>query len=247
MSKKILVTGVGGPMGRATVEILVNSGYFVIGITSGNLDIDPKAHKIFRCDFSDEEQIYEVVELIRNMYKDLDGIVNLSGVFIEMNSFKADAVDNFKSSFNINFWPALILTSKLSDCISPNGSIVNISSTDAYYGGISGAGYAASKAALNSLTMSLANILSPRRIRSNAIAIGWAGSGMGAPGDVIKMIEKDNLLGRVGKYEEVAELVEFLLSDKSSYINGSIINFDGGDTSSNSFLAEEARLLGGSE
>lgn len=110
------------------------------------------------------------------------------------------------------------------------GVIINISSTngiDTPY--IESIDYDASKAGLISLSKNLANYFAPY-VRVNTICPGWVNTEMNKnlDSDFISKEENKILLGRFANPREVANLVEFLISDKASYINDSIIRIDGG-------------------
>ena len=110
------------------------------------------------------------------------------------------------------------------------GVIINISSTngiDTSY--IESSDYDASKAGLISLSKNLANYFAPY-VRVNTICPGWVNTEMNKEldKDFIKNEEDKILLGRFANPEELANLIEFLISDKASYINNSIIRIDGG-------------------
>jgi NAD(P)-dependent dehydrogenase (short-subunit alcohol dehydrogenase family) len=95
---------------------------------------------------------------------------------------------------------------------------------------VSGAHYAASKAALANLTLSVSRELAPRGIRCNGVSPGVVGTGMReqlAP-EVETRLVGQVPLGRVGTTDEIASVVEFLVSDGAAYITGEIIDVDGG-------------------
>ena len=112
-------------------------------------------------------------------------------------------------------------------------SVVNISSNSAIKGYAFNSIYAASKAAVNNLTQSIAKEVARNDIRVNAVSPGT----INTPGvreyfkaepKAKEMLERSSLLRRIGEAEEVGELVAFLLSDRSSFITGQIISVDGG-------------------
>ncbi len=167
--------------------------------------------------------------------------MNSAGVFLPIEFDKFD-MKEWDKTFEINLNAPLLLVEGLQKNLESGASIVNISSTDGMTGAITGIAYSATKAALNNLTQSLANVLAPKKIRANAIAPGWIGDGMQAPKELLKEAALFNPLGKVGSYEEIANVVSFLLSEKSSYINGTTIIVDGGDSSTNYLLKKEAEM-----
>jgi 3-oxoacyl-[acyl-carrier protein] reductase len=116
------------------------------------------------------------------------------------------------------------------------GSIVNMSSLHAIRGQAGRAHYAAAKAAVIGLTKSLAREKGALNIRANAVAPGpidtplWR-AGRRGPGLRRDMRERAHVipLGRLGEPEEIAEVIAFLLSARSSYITGAVLTADGGE------------------
>ncbi|HET7618107.1 MAG TPA: 3-oxoacyl-ACP reductase FabG [Vicinamibacterales bacterium] len=110
------------------------------------------------------------------------------------------------------------------------GSIVNVSSLTALRGAAGQTNYAASKAGLIGMTASLAREVAPYGIRVNAVAPGYIDTEMVAamPKDRVAALVDQIPMKRLGRGDEVARMVSFLLSDAASYITGSVIPIDGG-------------------
>lgn len=244
--KNVLVTGVSRGMGEATARLLVKEGYFVYGVYNSNqkeaekLKGDIKNIEVFQCDFSYEKNTRQLISKLKDV--PLCGIVNSAGVFLPADFDDFD-IQNWRKTFEIDLVAPLLLVQGLKENIQDGGSIVNISSTDAMIGAVSGMAYSASKAALINLTQSLTNVLAKRKIRANVIAPGWIGDGMKSPDELLKEAASLNPLKRNGTYEEIAQVVSFLLSDKSSYINGATITVDGGANATSYILQKEAEIV----
>ncbi|MDZ7786413.1 MAG: SDR family oxidoreductase [Candidatus Saccharibacteria bacterium] len=239
-----LVTGASRGIGLATTLILLENGHQVIGTYNGNSEKAAKlekSNKNLQMVQLDLVEYSSVDKLVSNIKNRLDGIVNSAGIFeeVDFNSYKYDALE---LNFKVNAFSPLYLVSKLQGQLKDGSSIVNISSTDSKVGSTSGMGYAASKATVESLTRSLSLCLAQRDIRVNAIAPGWIGDGMQAPREVLEIAKSYNPLNKLGDYGDIANIIEFLLSEKSAYINGTVISADGGDESKSYVLDQESRI-----
>jgi NAD(P)-dependent dehydrogenase (short-subunit alcohol dehydrogenase family) len=248
--KNILVTGISRGLGQATAQLLIDEGYSVYGTYNQHraeavkLQEHTKNLTIFEADFSSKQAVKGLATELEGI--ELSGIVNAAGVYLDID-FNDFNIEDFEKTFSVNTFAPLYLVQALRSNLLDGSSIINISSTDALVGSIAGIAYAASKAALLNLTQSLANILAPRQIRVNALALGWMGDGMEAPEELLKIAADYNPLKRPASYQEVAEVIAFLLSDKASYINGTTLTVDGGDMATSYVLQKEAELLAGSD
>jgi len=141
--------------------------------------------------------------------------------------------ENFKEIFDVNFFSQVFFTQSLINLLKKNkgSSIINISSTSALEHDLGRLAYNASKSAFISFSKTLSKELSMFGIRVNCIAPGLINTEMltsyTSQKVINEMIEK-NISKRLGTKEEIAELVSFLASDKSNYINGQTLRIDGG-------------------
>ena len=128
----------------------------------------------------------------------------------------------------------MLLTAHISKNMISNqsGKIVNISSMWGTVGSSMESLYSASKGAINTLTLSLAKELGPSNITVNSICPGLIDTKMNdsLSEETIKSIIDNTPLGRIGTPKDVANLVDFLISEKANFITGQIITIDGGFT-----------------
>ena len=226
--KNILVTGISSGIGKAICYQLVKDGYFVYGTYNSHKEEAEKIKdelknvELFQVDFSKRENTQKLLEELKDIQ--FWGIVNNAGI-IEFASFDELDLESYDRIMEINLNAPLIIVQTLRNNIENGGAIINIASTDGMVGAIASAPYSISKAGLINLSMSLANIFGPKKIRVNSISPGWTGDGMQSP--AIQDAIWFNPLNRTGKYEEVANLVSFLISKKSPFINGTNIVIDG--------------------
>ena len=241
--KNIIVTGANRGIGAEVVKNLHKCGANVIccsrvenkELTDLNLEINKSNENNlynFYFDFSDEDQITNVANNICSKFDQIDGLVNNAGIN-HVSLFLMDKIEDIKNVFQINFFSQLIFSKIIiKKMISKKqGSIIFLSSkaaTDYVSGRLA---YSASKSALINTTKILSKELGRYKIRVNAIAPGLIDTDMSKSQlnvDQINEVLKTIPLKRMGTPENVADLVTFLCSEKSSYINGQIIKVDGG-------------------
>lgn len=247
-TKTVLVTdGIEG-LGLAVSKLLSQGGFKVIATHSASEQkvIDEANGVLGNCelievDFSNAESISNFFKSVEN--QKFDAIVN-NASFFDFENFQNFNFDIWDKTFLVNLRAPLEITHRLKNQINDNGAIVNITTTDAFAGAYASSAWAASKAAIINLTKSMANNLGSRGIRANAVAVGWVGN-LEDLGDADVQAESINItpLGRLGTQEEIANVVEFLVSDKASYVNASTVVVDGGYTAVDIIGKKEAETL----
>lgn len=233
-NKTILIVGASGGIGNKTSEILLKVGYKIIGTyfrDKGKLDIfshDPN-FKSMELDISDRVSVQNLQKLIET---ELYAVINCSGIVeFEGNGIEKD-FEIWDKTIETNLSGNYYLAKLFSDNITQNGRFIMISSTDSYYGGSVTAAYAASKAGVNSLTKSLSLFFKDKKILVNSIAPGWVLTDMTKDeGETfLNKVAEINPLGRIGRPEDIANVIKFLLSEDANYINGQVISVEGGYT-----------------
>jgi len=233
--KNIVVTGGTRGIGEAIVRKLSISNNVIFTYLNSEeraIQIEKETNsKSYKVDGRNFEQVESFVKNIIKEYSKIDVLVNNLGItddclFIIMNNEKWDNVikTNLYSTFYFSKYIAKEMIKKR------DGNIINVSSVVANLGNKGQINYIASKSGIEGITKAMAIELSSKNIRVNAVAPGFIET------DMTNNISQENkdkikekiLLKRFGKPEEIANVIEFLISDKSSYINGQVINIDGG-------------------
>lgn len=241
-NKKIaLVTGGSRGIGAAIACKLAKQGAFVLIHYNCNKESAEKvlndikessgSGEAIQADITDSEQIKKLFEHIKKNYGSLDILVNNAGI----------TQDSFMGVMTEDQWHKVINTNLNSLYLMCNhavkifidrkaGKIINISSVSGIYGAPGQANYSAAKAGVIAFTKSIAMEVGRFNIFVNAIAPGYIETDMlmKLPINIRKNLFQKCSLQRVGKPDEVANVVGFLASDDSSYIQGQVIVVDGG-------------------
>jgi 3-oxoacyl-[acyl-carrier protein] reductase len=238
--KVAFVTGGAQGIGRTISEELARAGaHVVLGdvnlegaqATAEAINISGGSASAVKIDVSNATEVREVFDFIIKDKKPVDILVNNAGItrdglMVRMKESDWDLVldINLKGSFLCSQQAAKQMMKQKS------GAIVNIASIVGVMGNFGQANYSASKAGVIGLTKTLAREVASRGIRVNAIAPGFIDTEMTRVLDeeVRQRLIEQIPLARLGQPEDVARCVNFLVSDKSSYITGQVINLNGG-------------------
>ncbi len=230
MAKVAVVTGANGRIGEATCQRLAQSGYTVVGIDRGPTGIGNWAY--YQCDLIDVDALRDTLARIEADHGLIRVLHNNAGIYHTDRAFLEHTPELFDTTMDVNirapFFAAQFVAKRLI-AAGESGAIVNTASMAGVLGSMQ-IDYAASKAAVINMTKSLARSLGRYNIRVNAIAPGLIETAMGAqahPG-VRKAVESASSLRRVGQPEEIASVVNFLVSDDASYITGTTLDVSGG-------------------
>lgn len=241
MAKIALITGATRGIGKAIAIRLANAGFDIaLNYRKENDDLTNTKSEIEKAgvdclpvqgDISSFEDCERIAKEIFDKFGKIDVLVNNAGITKDMLLMRMKPED-FSSVVDVN----LIGTFNMTRNVVPymvkarSGKIVNISSVVGIEGNAGQANYAASKAGIIGFTKSLARELGSRNILVNAVAPGFIETDMTAvlSDSVRDEIAKKISLRRMGSAEDVAGVVEFLCSDASSYVTGTVIPVTGG-------------------
>lgn len=186
---------------------------------------------IMKKDVSSREQIHQIIKETEIKWPGrISFLINNAGILKQGNFFELTD-EQWDHTFQVNLKSAFMLGQECLKNMQAGDGIVNISSIGGQIGGDRAPDYAASKAALISLTRSLARLGAKKGVRSNAVAPGWIETPIFEAKKIAELKEEAKekiLLGRMGQPEEIAAGVLFLLSDESSFITGHTLNINGG-------------------
>jgi 3-oxoacyl-[acyl-carrier protein] reductase len=192
-------------------------------------------HQSFQADVSDPAQAESLIARVMETYGRVDVLVNAAGMFSNQDIFSPDFAawtSSWQDSLRVNLHAPVNLAYLAAQQMIRQGSgtIINITSRGAYRGEPTAPAYGAAKAGLNSASQSLAVALAPHGISVFAIAPGWVETPMASPrinGANAADIRAGIPLGRVGRPDEIANLVTFLAGDNTQYLTGAVFDANG--------------------
>lgn len=240
--KYIFITGSGKGIGESSVRVMIKNGGYVYALIRNKKDNNKfknlKNIKIFNGDVSNINLIEKIIKYSIKNKKPINCLVNNAGIRFRKEFVKIKKND-LQKVLNINLISIFLIIQIFSKFWIKNkiqGNLVNLASIVGQTGFNQLSAYACSKGAIISLTKSVASELSNYGIRSNSVSPGFTKTSF-----YKKFKQKRKLynwtLSRIpqkrwGESEEISNLITFLISDQSKYINGENINIDGGWTSS---------------
>ena len=240
MSKKtVLITGASRGIGKAILESL-NNEYFIVGTGTSESSVQSILENInsmnlegdsFKLDLGDRDSIKELTSLLDSKEIHPDILINNAGITRDNIMLRMQEVE-WDNVIDVHLNGQYLLIKSFIKKMVKNrwGRIINISSTSAVLGNKGQANYAAAKAGIEAMSRSLARELGSRNINVNCVAPGFIET------DMTKEISEGNEdllasqipLGRLGKPNEIAEVVHFLASDQANYITGQTLHVNGG-------------------
>ena len=239
--KVVLVTGGSRGIGKETAKVYAENGYNVaINYVSDKTDVEGIKKEfqdmgvkclMVKADVSNREEVEKMVEEVISEFDKIDVLVNNAGITKDTLLMRMSEED-FDKVIEINLKGTYLVTKAATKYMMKKrqGSIINLASVVGVVGNSGQCNYSASKAGIIGFTKSVAKELASRNIRANAVAPGFIETDMT---NVLKDDVKENIgnqipLKRMGTAREVAEVIYFLGTEKSSYITGQVINIDGG-------------------
>jgi NAD(P)-dependent dehydrogenase (short-subunit alcohol dehydrogenase family) len=233
--RRVIVTGAGSGIGAATTQLLLARGWQVVCI-----DRNPAATRqiagaapVIACDVANEGEVIRAFEEAKNILGGLDALATCAGIF-ETTPFFEITADIYRRIHDVNVIGTFLCLREAAKMMEAGARICTVASVAGLRGGgLSGtAAYASSKGAILALTKNAARVLGPRGIAVNTVAPGVIETpfvaGPLADSDTRQRLEGLTSFNRLGKPEEIAEAIVWLLSLEASYVHGATLVADGG-------------------
>jgi len=232
-----VITGGNSGIGYATARVLNEKGAKVI-ITGRRKEAIEKAASALNVSglLADQSNLSDIDVLVTKVKEDFGkvDILLINAGITKFAPIESTTEDMFDEIMNVNFKGAYFTLSKFIPVLNDNASVILLSSTSATISPQNASVYAASKAAINAVMKIAALELASRKIRVNAVSPGPVATEimnkLGLDDSVEAQIINSIPLSRLGKADEVADLIAYLSGDDASFITGSNFLIDGGQS-----------------
>ncbi|RSM79484.1 KR domain-containing protein [Kibdelosporangium aridum] len=239
MTRVAIVTGATGGIGREVAERLAKDGLTVLVHYAGNkVRADEVVETItkaggtasaFQADVADETQIAALFDEVERLYGGVDVVVNTAGIMLlaPLTELKLEDLDRMHRT---NIRGTFVVSQQAARRVREGGAIINFSSTVTKLAVPTYTAYAASKGAVDAMTLTLAKEMRGRNVTVNAVAPGPTATPLyfeGKPQAVIEAASKAAPLERLGQPGDIAEVISFL-AGPARWINGQVIYTNGG-------------------
>ena len=247
MSKVTIITGAGRGIGADTAKLAARRGHSVcVNYCNDRSSAEMVCNEItqaggkaisVRADISRESDVISLFDLTEQAFGKVNGLVNNAGILLQQMPLRDMTAERVNKVFSINVTGSLLCAREAVRRMSVSsggqgGAIVNLSSLAAKLGAPDEyIDYAASKGAIDTMTVGLAKEVAYESIRVNAVRPGIIKTDIHASGgepDRITRVAPSIPLKRAGETHEVANAILWLLSDEASYVTGALLDVAGG-------------------
>ena len=238
MCRVFIISGSSRGIGKAISEHYLGCGDIVVGCARSTSDIAHENYRHFILDINDEKAVVAMVRATKKEFGKIDICLNNAGM-ASMNHILTTSYESAKTLVDVNFLGAFLLSREVAKAMISNkisnknsaksGVIINFSSVAVPLCLEGEAIYAASKAACESLTKTMAKELASYSIRVNAIALTPVQTDLikAVPKDKINALLEHQAIKRFGKFDDIINVIDFFISQKSDFITGQIITLGG--------------------
>jgi len=234
VSRRVAVTGAASGIGAATARLLMARGWQVACLDrdiEGARRTAGEGGLALQVDVADEAQVVAAFGEVAKAFGGLDALVTAAGV-IETVPFLETTPEQFRRLFDINVIGSFLCVREGAKAMQAGGRVCMLASISSYTGGgyVATGAYATSKGAVLTMMKSCARALGERGIAVNAVAPGFIDTPFvaSAMNDPVRRPKVEAAVGKVGKPEQIAETIAWLVSPEADFIHGETVIADGG-------------------
>ena len=233
MAKKtILIIGSSGGLGSSIINGFDESKYnLALHYYSNSIEVNSHNYKAYQADITIESEVEKLIAQVIKDFGRIDIVLNNAGVTISEMSWKTK-LSNWDKTIAINLTGPFLVTKHVLPIMRENkfGRIVFMSSIVAQTGFVGASAYSASKAGLLGLAKTLSKEVANKGVTVNSVALGYFNAGMieDVPEKMQEELKKIIPVSELGKPEELFKLLNYIISEESSYLTGQTINLNGG-------------------
>lgn len=232
--KTLLIMGSSGGLGKELTHYFAQKGYNLALHYFDHMPESPQGegkYLSYQADVRNEENIKDLIAAVLHDFDRVDAVINGAGISVSEISWKA-TTENWNDTLAINLTGPFLVAKHILPHMRAQefGRIIFISSIVAQTGMPGTAAYAASKAGLIGLTKSISKEVANKGITVNAIALGYFNAGMidDVSPEMQEELKKQIPKNELGDPTELGALIEYMISDKASYLTGQTLNLNGG-------------------
>jgi 3-oxoacyl-[acyl-carrier protein] reductase len=230
MGKVIIISGTRKGIGNELAKHYLKQNCFVAGCSRGNTSIDHPNYTHYQLDIADEKAVVKMIRDIYKKYHKIDILLNNAGI-ASMNHLILTPIDNAHRVFNTNFFGSFVCLREAAKIMMKQkfGRIVNFSTVAVPLRLEGEAIYSASKSAVETLTQIAAKELSKFGITVNAIGPTPVQTDLtkSIPKEKIDALLNKQAIQRFGEFDDIANVIDFFIDDKSNFVTGQIIYLGG--------------------
>ena len=228
---RILITGSRKGIGRFLAETFLQRGHVVFGCSRGESDLHHEFYQHCECDVADEASVIRLIRSIGKSHGGIDILINNAGV-ASMNHILSTPASTVKNLMDTNFTGTVLFCREVAKLMmrkNTNGKIINFSTVASPLNLEGEAIYASSKAAVQKFSQVAAKEFAPFGITVNCIGPTPIQTDLikAVPKDKIDILLNSQAIKRLGLKEDVLNVIDFFLSDKSDFITGQTLYLGG--------------------
>jgi 3-oxoacyl-[acyl-carrier protein] reductase len=229
-NKTVLITGTSRGIGRHLAEHYLSRGLNVIGCSRSRSTLDHPRFQSHALDIADEKAVLDMLTRIRRDHDQVDVLINNAGT-ASMNHLFTTPMESVRRIFDTNFVGTFLLSREVGKLMQRRkyGRIVNLVTVAVPMKLAGEAVYAASKAAVVSLTEVLSHELAPYGITVNALGPTAVQTDLikGVPKEKLRKVLARQAIPRIGEFSDVVNVIDFLISPASGFVTGQTIYLGG--------------------